>query len=113
MNTSSFVAPNVLASMQGLWRWFTTTPVHGKSLLVDTHRQPSELSVNSVTNISRCNKANRSAASISTARRPVRIIRVLEATQAPAQAGRMVMSGRMADVCAELDRLAARETALH
>jgi hypothetical protein len=27
--------------------------------------------------------------------------------------GRMVMSGRMADVCAELDRLVAREAARH
>jgi hypothetical protein len=28
-------------------------------------------------------------------------------------AGRMRISGRMADVCAELDRLAAREARLH
>jgi hypothetical protein len=27
--------------------------------------------------------------------------------------GRMVISGSMADVCAELDRMAAAETALH
>ena len=42
----------------------------------------------------------------------LRVMRVLEAGQAPASVGRMVISGRMADVCAELDRLAARETAL-
>ena len=41
--------------------------------------------------------------------RPVRVVRVVEACQAPAGAGRMVISGRMADVCAELDRLAAIE----
>ena len=39
----------------------------------------------------------------------LRVMRVLEAGQAPASVGRMVISGRMADVCAELDRLAARE----
>jgi hypothetical protein len=39
--------------------------------------------------------------------RPLRIVRVLEAGQAPSHVGRMVISGRMADVCAELDRLAA------
>lgn len=39
--------------------------------------------------------------------RPLRIVRVLEANQAPSQVGRMTISGRMADVCAELDRLAA------
>ena len=42
----------------------------------------------------------------------LRVMRVLEAGQAPACVGRMVISGRMADVCAELDRLAAREAAL-
>ncbi|MDO8318581.1 hypothetical protein [Rhodoferax sp.] len=41
--------------------------------------------------------------------RPLRVLRVLEAGQAPSQVGRMVISGRMADVCAELDRLAAFE----
>ena len=42
-------------------------------------------------------------------RRPVRVVRVMDACHAPASAGRMVISGRMADVCAELDRLAAME----
>lgn len=37
----------------------------------------------------------------------LRVVRVMEAGQTPAQVGRMVISGRMADVCAELDRLAA------
>ena len=47
------------------------------------------------------------------AMRAVRVRRLVEAGQAPASVGRMVISGRMADVCAELDRLAAREAALH
>ena len=38
-------------------------------------------------------------------RPPLRVIRVKEVN--PQLAGRMVISGRMADVCAELDRLAA------
>jgi hypothetical protein len=37
----------------------------------------------------------------------------MENGQPPEQVGRMVMSGRMADVCAELDRLAACEARLH
>lgn len=41
----------------------------------------------------------------------LRVLRVLEPHQPRAAAGRMVISGRMADVCAELDRLAAAETA--
>ena len=112
MNTSSFVAPGVRASMQGLWRWLTAAPEPGQGL-TDASSKPLEFKVNSVTNISRCGTASRCLAGALPARRPVRVIRVLEASQAPAQAGRMVMSGRMADVCAELDRLAARETALH
>ncbi len=41
--------------------------------------------------------------------RPLRVLRVVDAQHAVAGAGRMVISGRMADVCAELDRLAAAE----
>lgn len=44
-------------------------------------------------------------------RLPVRIVRVVEPSHAPASAGRMFISGRMADVCAELDRLAAADAA--
>jgi hypothetical protein len=42
-------------------------------------------------------------------RRPLRVLRVVETSRVPSGAGRMVISGRMADVCAELDRLAALE----
>lgn len=41
----------------------------------------------------------------------LRVVRVFEGPQPAAAAGRMVISGRMADVCAELERLAALETA--
>jgi hypothetical protein len=43
--------------------------------------------------------------------RRLRVLRVVDAGHAPSTAGRMVISGRMADVCAELDRLAALEGA--
>lgn len=45
--------------------------------------------------------------------RPLRVMRVQEAGQPGAAAGRMVISGRIADVCAELDRLAACEALIH
>jgi len=45
-----------------------------------------------------------------TKRQPsLRVVHVHEAGQSAAGAGRMVISGRMADVCAELDRLVAME----
>lgn len=40
---------------------------------------------------------------------PLRVARVMEAQHNRKNAGRMVISGRMADVCAELDRLAELE----
>ena len=42
--------------------------------------------------------------------RPLRVLRVVD-SQGRAAGGRMVISGRMADVCAELDRLAGKEAA--
>lgn len=46
-------------------------------------------------------------------RRSVRVLQVMDAGQSPAQSGRLRISGRMADVCAELDRLAACEALQH
>jgi len=42
--------------------------------------------------------------------RPLRVLRLVD-SQGRASGGRMVISGRMADVCAELDRLAGKEAA--
>ena len=55
--------------------------------------------------------AAHAAAPRSCVRRPLRVVRVLEGCPGPSGAGRMVISGRMADVCAELDRLAELEAA--
>lgn len=44
------------------------------------------------------------------ARRPVRVTRVPDELPQAGQAGRMVISGRLDDVCAELERLARLET---
>ena len=41
--------------------------------------------------------------------RPLRVARIMDASAARHSAGRMVISGRMADVCAELDRLVELE----
>jgi len=40
-----------------------------------------------------------------TARRPLRVVRVLDGEQSRGNTGRIVISGSIADVCAELDRL--------
>jgi hypothetical protein len=42
---------------------------------------------------------------------PLRVVRMVDSQHPGRAAGRMVISGRMADVCAELDRLVALEAA--
>lgn len=95
MSIAQFAVPGVLAPFQDLWHWFMPSAVR---------RKPAASCMDKLT------PQEDAALSV---RRPLRIVRVLEAGQAPANVGRMVISGRMADVCAELDRLAAREAALH
>ncbi|VTU35090.1 hypothetical protein H4CHR_03566 [Variovorax sp. PBS-H4] len=43
--------------------------------------------------------------------RPLRVVRTVDVQHDRPSTGRVVISGRMADVCAELDRLAALEAA--
>jgi hypothetical protein len=43
---------------------------------------------------------------------PLRVVRVMEAGQTSALTGRILISGRMDDVCAELDRMVEREEAI-
>jgi len=50
------------------------------------------------------------SASQARAARPLRVVRVKDA-DAPLATGRLLLSGRMDEVCAELDRLAALEAA--
>jgi hypothetical protein len=47
------------------------------------------------------------------AARPLRVLRVIEHGNTHVGSERLVMSGRMADVCAELDRLVALEATAH
>ncbi|MBH1965504.1 MAG: hypothetical protein I8H77_14275 [Comamonadaceae bacterium] len=43
------------------------------------------------------------------AQQPLRVMRLVEAGQVPGTTGRLRLSGRLADVCAELDRMVAAE----
>ena len=96
----------LLGPLQSLVNWLTRTPAPHAGRL-DPHPVPATPGT------------PRSSSSWTTLpgsrhRKPrpqLRVVRVAEAGPSPAAAGRMVISGRMADVCAELDRLAALETA--
>ena len=46
-------------------------------------------------------------------RRPLRVVRIVDTGHTTASAGRMTISGSMADVCAELDRLVKAEATRH
>jgi hypothetical protein len=61
----------------------------------------------------RTNDAAASLAGAAAKVMPLRVLRVVEQGQPRSCTGRLVISGRMADVCAELDRLVEREAALH
>lgn len=70
-------------------------------------RGACQVPLSAITDTTYCSKVERQNSLKNSAHKPLRIVRILEAGQAPANVGRMVISGRMADVCAELDRLAA------
>lgn len=46
-------------------------------------------------------------------RLPLRVVRIVDTAHTPTSAGRMSISGSMADVCAELDRLVQAEATRH
>lgn len=109
MNLALLAQSKVFATLQGLVRWLvsarmpTAEPLSPYKLiqsanaprLIDLHAPPV-----------------RAGDRGSLQHKPLRVVHVLEAGQTESSVGRMVISGRMADVCAELDRLAAREAAL-
>jgi len=81
--------------LRALWRWLVPQP------MPESRIQPSA-------NVS-CHAHTSPARPL----KPLRVLQVVEAGQNPRHGARLRISGRMADVCAELDRLAAREALLH
>ena len=113
MNIALFAAPSVMAPLQSLWRWLMPATAQDRPAHSGADQYASASATQSIANNTRYSRTElQNKSSIST-RRPLRILRVMEAGQAPTHVGRMMISGRMADVCAELDRLAASEATLH
>lgn len=136
MNIALFAVPGLLAPLQDLFRWFTSSALPAIGTAPPSTLRQNEITTNSIASHARQTRATGENSfriqtlkpspalftllalptlprlpTISTppALPILRVVRVFEAGQAPANVGRMVISGRMADVCAELDRLAARE----
>lgn len=113
MSIALLAVPGMLAPLQGFFRWLVPARKQAALPRPATHCALPEVAIISIAPCLRLARAEGSKHAKFPARRPLRVVRVMEAGQSPAQVGRMVISGRMADVCAELDRLAAREAALH
>ena len=94
---------HVFAPLQALAAWFSagTAPARGAETRTPAPRQPSRQAPAG-------RLPGQGPVKLPTAR-PLRVMRVVEPSAPGAAAGRMVISGRLADVCAELDRLAALE----
>ena len=115
--SSTSMAGLLLAPLHALVGFFA--PWQAAGAIHDPHslnrRQPAQASLPAVPALKPEKRpVSRIAGSFQTAPvRPacsrLRVIRVMDAGCAPHAAGRMMISGRMADVCAELDRMALRE----
>lgn len=108
MNTALFVKSEFFGSLQGLMRRLSSSRMPAVGVTLPQHKAPrftpKSIAANEVmTGATGQNRKTPTA---------LRVVRVVETGQSRASVGRMVISGRMADVCAELDRLADREAAL-
>jgi hypothetical protein len=109
MGIASFSATGLLGSFQGSfmgWMGRLTASASGPH----TPQAPRPTAAWSPSCANHPNRPSGNAPPSATACRPVRVVRVIETPPSAASAGRMRISGRMADVCAELDRLAALES---
>ena len=103
----------VITPLKALWRWLVAAPVQSPRNKRTVCKPAGQNIRHAETLRHQVLSATPCTASHASERRPLRMVRVMEAGQTSAQVGRMVISGRMADVCAELDRLAACEARLH
>lgn len=109
MNIALLARSKMFSPVHALLRWMLSskapvTPFTPKPLASEALNAPISIANNAVD--------TRAIVQNKHSKMPLRVVRVMEAGQARTSVGRMVISGRMADVCAELDRLAAREAAL-
>jgi hypothetical protein len=104
MGIAFFTFGGMFSPLHSLMGWLGHRPRHAEAL-------PQARQAPKHTQVARARTVRPStlARSCEKARRPLRVVRVLDTSGT--SAGRMFMSGRMADVCAELDRLAALEAA--
>jgi hypothetical protein len=103
----------VITPLKALWRWLMSEPGQkDRSTVPDLAVVMAPVTVDNSIQYSSTLSVQRNPDGAAP-RRPVRVLQVLDVGQSPHHVGRLRISGRMADVCAELDRLVARELLLH
>ncbi len=113
MNLAPFDSPSIFAPLQQFLQWLVNEPPQARIRNQAISRRPHGGLLLQRENFANFGKFESSKPLSPIVNKPLRIVRILEADHAPANVGRMVISGRMSDVCAELDRLAAREARRH
>lgn len=108
MNIALIAHSEIFTKLQGLFRWIGSAKTPLKQ--AESGLQSTKVVVAPKFIATHAHFASSDSQNL--LQKPLRVVRVLEAGQAQSSVGRMVISGRMADVCAELDRLAACEAAL-
>ena len=108
MNTALVMKPDFLAPLRHLLAWLLPTP--SRQLPNYTTPRPVERRIAPNFVVPRADSTRAGGINVHQPK-PLRVVRVMESGQPRSDVGRMVISGRMADVCAELDRLAACEAA--
>ena len=101
----------IAAPLKALWRWLMAQPGQLQHLTHDGVRPTHACGAASRKQVSPAQPCINSHSVLPS--RPLRVLQVRESGLSSAQTGRIRISGRMADVCAELDRLAACEARLH
>lgn len=104
MNISHPMIFTLQTPLKALGYWLLTTPKNKRA--EDPKLLPSHWPNAAATNATRV-QTHRGQPVRPAACLPLRVVHLKEAGQNPFQVGRMRISGRMADVCAELDRLSS------
>ncbi len=130
MSSTLFAAFGMLAPMHGLLRRFGVpkTPVIARVASLRSHAaeqspaplyfsaspatRPVELASTPVSEPAHHTRSRAVSRSRNRTNLPLRVVRVMDSERASAYGERLMISGRMADVCAELDRMAEREARL-
>ena len=111
MSTTLFAVFGLLAPIHGLLRGFSKAKVQPLRFKPPAYKHPGNCALAPMPEPEHRARGRPAACARSRANTPLRVVRLMDSGQA-AHGGRMMISGRMADVCAELDRMAAREAAI-